>query len=211
MIDYMEAIKRPFTDFKKLLLGWVFSIIPVVNFIAFGYQLECGRTANKGKLKLPEWGGYGNLFTRGLLSIIIWLIYSIPVMIIFAIIIGGAFFTMANLYEWKPEIFLSELVKNVGAGLIVIILVGVLVTYVGYYAIISYAMNYRFKDAFDFSRIFKGAFTKEYFFGWLVAIIYSMILGFVGTLIPFVGSVITGFISGVTFLTIIGSVYGGKK
>jgi len=207
MIDYMEAIRRPFSDFKKLLLGWIISLIPIVNFIAFGYQLECGRSANKGKLKLPEWKGYGELFIHGFLSIIIWLIYSIPVIIVFGIIVGAGLFTMSSLTEFSPEKLLSDLFVQVGAGLIIIILVGFVVTYVGYYAIMSYAMNYRFKDGFDFRKIFSGSFTKEYFFGWLVAIIYSMILGFVGTLIPFVGSAITGFVSGVTFLTIIGSVY----
>lgn len=203
MVDYTEAIKRPFSDFKKLLIGWLFSVLPIVNLVAFGYHLECGRKPGK----LPEWKNYGELFIRGLLSVVIWLIYGIPVMIVFFFVVGRALFDIVNLNEFNPEVFLSELIKTIGTSMIIIILIGALVAYVGYFAIIRYAMSYKFKEAFDFSNIFKGAFTKEYFFGWLVAIIYSTILGFIGTLIPFIGSAITGFISGVTFLTIIGSVY----
>jgi len=204
MVDYTDAIKRPFSDFKKLLLGLVFSIIPIVNFISLGYQLECSKNINKN---LPEWKEYGMLFVRGLSAIIIWIIYSIPVMVIFFLIAGDALLSLANLSDFNNEVFLADLLKNVGLGLIAIVIVGIIIAYIGYYAIINYARNYRFKDAFDFSNIFLHAFTKEYFFGWIIGGIYSMILGIIGSLIPFIGPGIAGFISGVTFLTILGSVY----
>jgi len=203
-MEYIDAIKRPFSDFKKLLLGWVFSVIPFVNLIAFGYQLECARKPGK---TLPDWKNYGQLFIKGLLSVVIWMIYSIPVMLVFFFIAGDALLTLANLSEFNPETFLSEMIQSVGTALIIVMILGILVAYIGYYAIVSYAAKYRFKDAFDFSKIFKGAFTKEYFFGWIVGGLYSMILGFVGSLIPFIGPGIAGFISGVAFLTILGDVY----
>ena len=31
MLDYNEALKRPFTDVKKLLIGLVLSIIPIIG------------------------------------------------------------------------------------------------------------------------------------------------------------------------------------
>jgi hypothetical protein len=54
MVDYTVSIKRPFSDFKKLLIGIVLSIIPIVNFIALGYQLNCAKTAMKKKYEHPD-------------------------------------------------------------------------------------------------------------------------------------------------------------
>ena len=47
--NFGEAIKRPFTDLKILLIGIVLSIIPIVNWFTFGYFLECARTTGKKK------------------------------------------------------------------------------------------------------------------------------------------------------------------
>ena len=207
MVDYIGAIKRPFSDSKKLLLGLVFSIIPIVNFISSGYQLECCRSAYKNKSELPEWKDYGELFIRGLLNGIIWAIYSIPVMIVFFYVIGKSIFSLADLYSTDTSAFLAELIRTVGYSLIAIILLGILTAYVCYYAIIRFAMNYKFKDAFQFSEILNGIIKKEYFLGWLVAGIYSLIIGLLLGIIPFIGSGIAGFISGVTFMTILGKIY----
>ncbi len=207
MIDYIRAIKRPFSDSKKLLLGLLFSVIPIVNFIGSGYQLECCRSAYKNKLVLPEWKNYGELFIRGMLNGVIWIIYSIPVMIVFFYVIGKSIFTLANLYEADTSVFLAELIRSVGYSLIAIVLLGILTTYVCYYASVRFAMNYKFKEAFEFKEILKGIFRKEYFFAWLVAGIYSLIIGLLLGIIPFLGSGIAGFLSGVTFMTVLGQVY----
>ena len=210
MVDYIEAIKRPFSDFKKLLLGLVCSVIPIVNFIGSGYQLECCRSAYKNKSELPEWKNYGELFIRGILNGVIWIIYSIPVMIVFFYVIGSSIFRLANLYEANTSVFLAELIRVVGYSLVAIILLGLLTAYISYYASVRFAMSYKFKDAFQFSEILKGIFSKEYFLAWLVAGIYSLIIGLLLGIIPFIGSGIAGFLSGVTFMTILGQVYKGQ-
>lgn len=207
MADYIEAIKRPFSDFKKLLLGLVFSILPIVNFISSGYQLECCRSAYKNKSGLPEWKNYGELFIRGILNGVIWIIYSIPVMIVFFYVIGSSLFSIADLYSTDTTAFLAELIRTVGYSLIAIILLGLLTTYVCYYASVRFAMNYKFKEAFQFKEILNGVFTKEYFLAWLVAGIYTLIIGLLLGIIPFIGSGIASFITGVTFMTLLGKVY----
>ena len=49
--NYLGAIKRPFTDFNKLLLGVLFLLIPIVNiitgFFVKGYRLEAAKSYNK--------------------------------------------------------------------------------------------------------------------------------------------------------------------
>ena len=39
MVDYVKAIKRPFSDITKLVIGILLHFIPIVNFINFGYGL----------------------------------------------------------------------------------------------------------------------------------------------------------------------------
>lgn len=207
MVNYIEAIKRPFSDFKKLLLGLVFSIIPIVNFIGSGYQLECCRSAYKNKSELPEWKNYGELFIKGVLNGVIWIIYSIPVIAVFLYVIGKSLFGLADLYSTDTTAFLAELIRTVGYSLVTIILLGILTTYIAYYASVRFAMNYKFKDAFQFSEILNGIIKKEYFLAWLVAGIYSLIIGLLLGIIPFIGSGVAGFLSGVTFMTVLGQVY----
>ncbi len=207
MVDYIGAIKRPFSDSKKLLLGLLFSVIPIVNFIGSGYQLECCRSAYKNKLVLPEWKNYGELFIKGILNGVIWTIYSIPVIAVFLYVVWSSLFTLANLYESDTSVFLAELIRSVGYSLIAIVLLGILTTYVCYYASVRFAMNYKFKEAFEFKEILKGIVRKEYSLAWLVAGIYSLIIGLLLGIIPFIGSGIAGFLSGVTFMTVLGQVY----
>ena len=69
----MNAVIRPFTDFKKLLIGILLNIIPVINFFALGYLLECGRTPKKD---LPEWKNFGDFFVEGFFAAVIALILT---------------------------------------------------------------------------------------------------------------------------------------
>ena len=75
-IDYVEALKRPFSDMKNLAIGSLLGIIPIVNFIVIGFTLlSTGLTEEKvGRDTLPEWKDYVNLFMKGLVSILIGII-----------------------------------------------------------------------------------------------------------------------------------------
>ena len=55
MKHLIDAMRRPFTDFNKLLIGIIISIIPIVNFISIGYQFRCAKTAMTGKFAMPKW------------------------------------------------------------------------------------------------------------------------------------------------------------
>ena len=83
MVNYGQALKRPFTNIGRLVILFILYLIPIVNFIAFGYFLECAKIAKEKKL--PELKNYGSLFVRGLLSLIIGLIYFLPALIIMVI------------------------------------------------------------------------------------------------------------------------------
>src|SRR3989344_7690417 len=97
--NYLGAIKRPFADFNKLLIGVLFLLIPIVNiatgFFVRGYRLEAAKNYNK---KLPEWRDFGKLFVRGLLSWVISIIYLMPAFILLAISVGKVLYNVILQY-----------------------------------------------------------------------------------------------------------------
>jgi len=97
MVNYTEAIKRPFTDGKKFLIGVLLNILPIVNLLVVGYTLECAKSAMKKKYKLPEWENWGDYFVKGLLATIIGFIYMIPALML--LLIG--FITIAGSVIWQ--------------------------------------------------------------------------------------------------------------
>jgi len=82
-MDISRALARPFTDAKKLLIGFFFSLpIPLAEYVigpmATGYEMMCYRTAADGEYKLPEWENYGTLWVRAFMLGLITIIYMIP-------------------------------------------------------------------------------------------------------------------------------------
>ncbi|MBU1245689.1 MAG: DUF4013 domain-containing protein [Nanoarchaeota archaeon] len=201
MTKYGEAFKRPFTDVVKLLIGILLSIVPIVNFISSGYQLECAKTANKNKFKLPDWKNWGNLFVRGLLAMIIGIIYMLPALILFTIGIGTAFLTGF----FTEDVF--SMIATSGPVILSGLVLLIIAAYISPMALTNYAMTYKFSAGFDFKKIFKKSFTGKYSLAWLFVIIYAFIVSYILGFIPYVGSAIASFILGVTMLTLFGSIY----
>jgi len=78
-INVFSAIKRPFTNLSRLLLGAILIIIPVLNLFSAGYLLECIRTSN-----MPRWRL--RYFLDGLMALVIVLVYFIPFILLFLFI-----------------------------------------------------------------------------------------------------------------------------
>lgn len=209
---YWNAIKRPFTDWSKLLIGIIISIIPIVNFMAMGYQIRCAKTSSQ--MKLPKWDKFGQLFVSGVLSAVIILIYALPGLIIF----GGALGTA--LASFIPELQTADLSNimssvNIGfaagifmvVGLVLMVLGGL----VGSSGLIRYSQRLRFKDAFN-KEVFRKAFTGRFFLTWVLIGIYGAALSIIFSILPNIGFLdlegsISGFLYGVTYMTALGIIY----
>ena len=207
MVDYIKAIKRPFSDITKLVIGILLHFIPIVNFINFGYGLECSKSAMEKKFKLPEYKQFWRLFVKGLVSILIGIIYFIPGLIFFLwgmVNVGIAI--LLGLSENDIEAIMT--LVNAGSPLLI---TGLFLFFVAGYilpiALMNYSIKYKFKDGFDFRKIFRKIFTGKYFLVWLVTLIITWVLGMTIGLIPFVGYAIAGFISIVIGYTLYGQVY----
>jgi len=219
MVDFGEAIKRPFSDWKKLAIGAVMYMIPIVNiitqFFGMGYVLTCGATAIKKQKKLPEWKDWGGLFIKGLLAAIIGIIYLIPAIIIGVIAVGATVLTGFTA-EAMPA-----MLGSLGAGMVVTLLVGLLTVYIVPVAILMYASEGKFGSAFRLGDVFKKAFTGKYFAAWILAVVSSVVLHVVGLLISaplaitiVLPLVISGFVSiivGIISMTLIGEALGEIK
>jgi len=199
MVDYTRAIKRPFGDFERLALGIVLEVIPIINFIAMGYQLECAKTAMKKNFKLPEWKNFGDYFVQGLVMTLIVLAYVLIPVILMAISGVGI----------APSFMKGNFAALGGAGIgfIASLLLLIVALYIIPVALMNYVKSGKIDSAFSFSEVLRKAFTGKYFVAWLVASIYGFILMVPLSFIPFIGWAIAGFIAGVTSMTIFGEVY----
>jgi hypothetical protein len=66
MMNIETAFKKPFSDIKKLIMGILLSIVPIVSFFASGYILECsGIGKKKSSNKMPEWKNFEYYFVKG--------------------------------------------------------------------------------------------------------------------------------------------------
>lgn len=68
---------------KKIIIGAVLHIVPVVDFIPMGYSLRTLKNVAEASEKpLPEWDDWGEDFKKGLMLAVAWLIYSLPIIVI---------------------------------------------------------------------------------------------------------------------------------
>ena len=85
-MDIGKAFTFLFEDdekIKKLLIGILVSIIPIVNIMAIGYVVELVRNLlDDVDYPLPDWDHFGDYFLDGLKIIIGLLVYSLPIILL---------------------------------------------------------------------------------------------------------------------------------
>jgi hypothetical protein len=74
---------------SKVLIGGLVALIPVVGtFVVSGYSYRVAKNvAGNSERPLPEWGEFGDFLTRGFLAWVIQLVYLLPVIILYFIVI----------------------------------------------------------------------------------------------------------------------------
>jgi len=138
---YLQAVKRPFSNKKRLIWGAVLLFFPIINFFFFGYLYECARRSYAGKNELPRWQNYGHLFLTGLKMFLISLIYAIPVYFLLAL--ASTFYLAIDDLLGFP-----------------LYLICILIMYLLPIALINFTMYGKF--SFAFKHIIKRAFTWLY-------------------------------------------------
>jgi hypothetical protein len=204
--EYLEALKRPFTDIKKLIIGMVIGIIPIINFMFSGYLLKVAKSTMNRQRDLPEWSGWSDLFVKGALAYIIGIIYMIPVGIIAGIAAFTGLLTLPTLADLAPLKIFTWLF---GAGIAAIIMIIVLVIFalLSSVAILSFADTEKFGSAFEFGDIARKAFNGQYIGGWLITMIISLVIGFLLSWIPVLGVIIAMYVLSVFVYTSLAQIY----
>ncbi|MEW6063328.1 MAG: DUF4013 domain-containing protein [Nanoarchaeota archaeon] len=217
MVDYTSAIKRPFSDFKKLSIGALMYLIPLINIITglfgSGYNLNCAKTAMRNENKLPEWKNFGSLFLKGLLVFVITLIYMIPLIAVSIFTLGSAILNA-----------IAGDIQNLGTisgGLVIFFVIALLTFYILPMAILFFADKEKFSAAFRSGGILRKAFSGKYFVAWLLTALYFFLVSVVAALIntltavtiiiPFIVNAYVSIILGITGFTILGEVYSEIK
>src|SRR3989344_4043515 len=123
-MDLATAIQKPFTDIKKLLIGIVLSIVPIVNFFSIGFSLESsGLGRNKKSAKMPEWDEWGDYFIKGLFAFVIGLLYAAVLSYLEAKDFGKAFaFGKVFKKAFTGTFFAAWLVSVIGSVVLLMIL-----------------------------------------------------------------------------------------
>lgn len=211
MVDYKVSIKRPFSDIKKLLIGIVLQIIPIVNTIALGYQLVAAKKAMNNDFELPEWQNWGDLFVKGLLSGIIALIYLIIPITIIGISAGAVISAYITSITTGVAVDMGSLIMGAGAGIMVGLILTIFASFLMPMAILKYMAEDSFGAAFRIGEIIRKSFSVPYILSWLVSLVYGLVLLTILSYIPYVGFSIGVFIVGMTSWTIFGQVYSELK
>ncbi len=204
-MDYIDAIKRPFSDWKKLLIGCVLNIIPIVNLFSMGYALQASKLTLNKKKNLPEWTNWKDLFVNGFLLFVISMIYMIPAMIALVFALGSGL-SVGLLTEDPFSGILAA-----GPILVVALVLMIIFGYFSPLAAVNFAKTNKFSSAFDFKLILKKTLTKTYFVAWIVAVLLGIGITLILSLIPFVGGRISSFVTLLVALTIYAQAYNEIK
>jgi hypothetical protein len=238
MVDLVKALKRPFSDINKFLIGTLLGIIPIVNFTVIGYTLvSTGFTKEKVERdSLPEWRNYGDLFVKGLVSVVIGIILFLPA----ALIILGTFGTVIvapalgmifggispetwdkimtgqitdmQIQDWFAQNWTQFIPLLLGAT--PFLLLGAVLALLAYYispvAILGWLKEGRFSAAFSWS-VIKKAVTLDYLVNWIVVGVLTLIVSALLGWIPLIGNGITMYVLGVFSYTVFADIYEQVK
>ncbi len=184
-----------FSDIGNLILLIVIGLIPIVNFILIGYMARIIRESPEEPPKLSD---YGKLFVDGLLVLIAYIIYAlIPI----AIMGVGVALVLPTLrmppQEWMPSALLV---------LSPFLLVGLVLLFafmiIGVMAVGNMVRTGNFSKVFAFSenwQLIKRVGLGSYLIWLVVMFLIFIIVGAVGSVIPWVGGAIASVFSYVFF------------
>jgi hypothetical protein len=178
----MENLSRSFSYmfededwFQKILIGAAFCLLSLVLIgipFVIGYLLQVARQSSHGKdLPLPAWDNLGDKFVAGLLFLLIGIIYSIPLTIIYFVLI------------FIPCI-----------GWLAMIFIGIAFALILPYIAVRFARTGNFGDAFDFNGMwrFLKANLGNLLIVWVMSILFG-ILAWFGLLALLIGVLFTYF------------------
>lgn len=212
-MDFGKAMSFTFDDpewITKVVIGGVVTLVPILNLAAYGYSIEVTKRVIDGHPQpLPAWDDFGGKFIKGLIYMLIGLVYSLPIVLIACLAVGGMAATGS---------LLSSSSRNAGEamggvfGLLMTcvsclaILYGLAVAIVLPAAVGLYADKGEIGAAFRFADVLSLVQKNlgVYLMVLVIGIVAGLIASFVGSLACGIGLIFAGFWS----LVVIGHATG---
>ena len=170
----------------KWLILIIVSIIPIVNFIIYGYTLEIFRGARAA----PDLLDYGRLFIDGLKLFVVNLVYSIPLIIIYLLVFGASFMLMDSGSDAASAAGFGTMM----VGLLLVMVLGIVISLFEMIGAIRLARTDSFGEAFNFRAILEHIGR----IGWgpyvIALVILMVVIGVVNAVlgvIPILGWILT--------------------
>ena len=191
-MDIVETVKFPANDvewIKKMVIGGLLMLIPIVNFIALGYYIKTMRGGIDGKSGLPEWDDWGNLFVKGLLVIIVVFIYMLIPLAVMFMSIGGVVISSIASGDVSP----ASIGTIIGGSLLSVFLMFIVWLLLPM-ALSIYAKEDSIGAAFGIGEILSRikSVIGEYIIAIIVLYALMLIVSFIAV-IPFIGWVVMIF------------------
>jgi hypothetical protein len=155
-------------EWGKIIIGALLLLVPIFGWaVAAGYFIRAVRGVAAGDERLPEWTGWGELFTSGLLIVVAGFVYSIPSLIFSRLGVFGSL--LSSLWSLAVAVWMPA-------------------------AIIRYAMTNNFGAFFEFDKIkdFIQKNLNTYIVVILLGIAAGIIAGF-GIILLVIGVLLTYF------------------
>jgi hypothetical protein len=175
---------------KKVAIGGVVSIFPIVNLMAIGYGIRVLRNVADDRAKpLPEWDDWGGDFMKGLLVTVAWFIYALPATVVVAMAMALSAVTHNSSQGAEGTVFAFTMGFACLAGLWMLA-VGLWMPA----AEVNYAQRGRLSAMFEFKRIWElitGNFGN--YFTAILVMVLAGIAGSLGFIACIIGVIFTQF------------------
>lgn len=221
MGNYRTAFLRPFTDWKKLLIGISLYVVPILSMItgvfASGYLLRCLRSALRQEFALPEWENWGKLFLEGVQVIAISLIYTIPLGVILIAAAGAA---LGAMFAQTTAQSIGAVFAALGWLAVIVLVITLAVLYLVPCGLVQLARTGKFSAAFS-REVFRVATSSSYLYAWLLAAGISLLGGLLSAalstllsptvILPFIVVAFFAFSIGIISMTLFGIGAGERQ
>ncbi len=177
-----DSIKYPLSDWPKILILTIISIIPIVNFISGGYYLRIIKSTLAGVDEVPDFDNLGELFIDGIKIIVAGIVYMLVPLIIFSVAAllgspGGAILTGLALI-----LFIIGLIVALILGIIYVVAIANMALYDS-----DLGAAFRFSEILDrISQIGWGNYILWYIVVVLVTFVIGLVIGAIGFILLFI-------------------------
>ena len=183
-MDYGSMVGESFEYAKEAVVGkwnkWLMLIIATIllGLPLMGYAMKVLR----GEKPAPEVEDWGTLFIDGIKYIIVTLIYAIPLLIVWVIVIGAS---AASIMSGDTTAMMAAF-GAVALGFIIMCILGIIITVFEVIGVVRFARTGSIGEAFNFSAIL-ATIGK---LGWVDYIIALVILVVVAVIFSIIAAII---------------------